>query len=73
MFSPSSEKEQTPTYPGCPCQGRFVDFLDNLRPGWEMGGAVLLQVARRASLAVNSEWSGTAREDARGRPRRRAD
>ncbi len=29
LFSPSPEKEQTPTSPGCPRQGRFVDFLDN--------------------------------------------
>ncbi len=30
LFSPSPEKEQTPTSPGCPRQGRFVDFLDDL-------------------------------------------
>ncbi len=34
LFSPSPEKEQTPTSPGCPRQGRFVDFLDDLGPGW---------------------------------------
>ncbi len=35
LFSPSPEKEQTPTSPGCPRQGRFVDFLDDLGPGWD--------------------------------------
>ncbi len=34
LFSPSPEKEQTPTSPGCPRQGRFVDFLDDLGAGW---------------------------------------
>ncbi len=38
LFSPSLEKEQTPTSPGCPRQGRFVDFLDDLGPGWDVGG-----------------------------------
>ncbi len=38
LFSPSPEKEQTPTSPGCPRQGRFVDFLDDLGPGWDAGG-----------------------------------
>ncbi len=33
---PSPEKEQTPTSPGCPRQGRFVDFLDDLGPGWDL-------------------------------------
>ncbi len=33
LFSPSPEKEQTPTSPGRPRQGRFVDFLDHLEPG----------------------------------------
>ncbi len=42
LFSPSPEKEQTPTSPGCPRQGRFVDFLDDLGPGWDAGGAALL-------------------------------
>ncbi len=45
LFSPSPEKEQTPTSPGCPRQGRFVDFLDDLGPGWDAGGAVLLREA----------------------------
>ncbi len=39
LFSPSPEKEQTPTSPGCPRQGRFVDFLDDLGPGWDAGEA----------------------------------
>ncbi len=38
LFSPSPEKEQTPTSPGCLSQGRFVDFLDDLGPGWDAGG-----------------------------------
>ncbi len=38
LFSASPEKEQTPTSPGCPRQGRFVDFLDDLGPGWDAGG-----------------------------------
>ncbi len=39
LFSPSPEKEQTPTSPGCPRQGRFVDFLDDLGPSWDAGGS----------------------------------
>ncbi len=58
LFSPSPEKEQTPTSPGCPRQGRFVDFL---------------REARRTGLCVDSAWGGAALEDAEGRPRRRAD
>ncbi len=73
LFSPSPEKEQTPTSPGCPRQGRFVDFLDDLGPGWDVGGAALLRKARRAGLCVDSAWGGAALEDAGGRPRRRAD
>ncbi len=38
LFSPSPEKEQTPTSPGRPRQGRFVDFLDDLGSGWDAGG-----------------------------------
>ncbi len=68
LFSPSPEKEQTPTSPGCPRQGRFVDLLDDLGPGWDAGGAALLREARRTGLCVDS-----ALEDAGGRPRRRAD
>ncbi len=34
LFSPSPEKEQTPTSPGFLRQGRFVDFLDDLGAGW---------------------------------------
>ncbi len=30
LFSPSPEKEQTPTSPGCPRQGRFVDIPGRL-------------------------------------------
>ncbi len=73
LFSPSPEKEQTPTSPGCPRQGRFVDFLDDLGPGWDAGGAALLREARRTGLCVDSAWGGVALEDAGGRPRRRAD
>ncbi len=36
-----------------PRQGRFVDFLDNLGPGWDSGGAALLREARRAGLCVD--------------------
>ncbi len=50
LFSPSPEKEQTPTSPGCPRQGRFVDFLDDLGPGWDAGGAALLREARCTGL-----------------------
>ncbi len=35
-FLPPPEKEQPPTSPGCPRQGRFVDFLDDLGPDWDM-------------------------------------
>ncbi len=73
LFSPSPEKEQIPTSPGCPCQGRFVDFLDDLGSGWDVGGAALLREARRDGLGVDSAWGGAALEDAGGRPRRRAD
>ncbi len=73
LFSPSPEKEQTPTSPGCPRQGRFIDFLDDLGPGWDAGGAALLREARRTGLCVDSAWGGAALEDAGGRPRRRAD
>ncbi len=73
LFSLSPEKEQTPTSPGCPRQGRFVDFLDDLGPGWDAGGAALLREARCTGLCVDSAWGGVALEDAGGRPRRRAD
>ncbi len=73
LFSPSPEKEQTPTSPGCPRQGRLVDFLDDLGPGWDAGGAALLREARRTGLCVDSAWGGAALEDAGGRPRRQAD
>ncbi len=33
LFSPSPEKEQTPTSPGCPRKDCFVDFLDDFGPG----------------------------------------
>ncbi len=68
LFSPSPEKEQTPTSPGCPLQGRFVDFLDDLGPGWDAGAAALLREARPAGLGVDSAWGGAALEDAGGRP-----
>ncbi len=73
LFSPSPEKEQTLTSPGCPSQGRFVDFLDDLGPGWDAGGTALLREARRACLVVDSAWGGAALEDTGERPRRRAD
>ncbi len=69
LFSPSPEKEQTPTSPGCPRQGRFVDFLDDLGPGWDAGGTALLREARRTGLCVDSAWGGAALEDAGGCPR----
>ncbi len=58
---------------GCLLQGRFVDFLDDLEPGWDVGGAALLREARCAGLDVDSAWGGAALEDAGGRPQRRAD
>ncbi len=73
LFSPSPEKEQIPTSPGCPRQGRFVDFLDDLGPGWDAGGAALLREARRAGQGIDSAWGGAALEDTGGRPRRWAD
>ncbi len=45
LFLQSPEKEQTPTSPGCPRKGRFVNFLDDLRPGWDARGTALLQEA----------------------------
>jgi hypothetical protein len=33
LSSSSPEKEQDPTSPGCPRQGRFVDFLEDLGAG----------------------------------------
>ncbi len=73
LFSPSPEKEQTSTSPGYPRKGRFVDFLDNLGPGWDAGGAALLREAQRAGLGFDSAWGGAALEDAGWRPRRQAD
>ncbi len=64
LFSPSPEKEQTPTSPGCPRQGRFVDFLDDLGPGWDAGGTALLREAQRTGLCVDLAWDGAALEDA---------
>ncbi len=37
-FSPSPEKDQTPTSLGCPCQGRFVNFLGRLGAWLGRGG-----------------------------------
>ncbi len=73
LFSPSPEEEQTPTSPGCPRQDRFVNFLDDLGPGWDAGGTALLREARHAGPGVDSAWGGAALEDAGGHPRRRAD
>ncbi len=68
LFSPSPEKEQTPTSLGCPRQGCFVDFLDDLGPGWDAGGAALLQEARRTGPCVDSAWGGAALATGRLRP-----
>ncbi len=68
LFSPSPEKQKIPTSSGFPRQGRFVDFLDDLGPGWDTGGAALLREARRAGLGFDSAWGGAALEDAGGRP-----
>ncbi len=73
LFSPSPEKEQIPTSPGCLRQGRFVDFLDDLGPGWDVGSAALLREARRAGQGIDSAWGEAALEDAGGHPQRRAD
>ncbi len=73
LFSPSPMKEQIPTSPGCPHQGRFVDFLDELGTGWDAGGATLLREARHAGLGIDSAWGRAALEDAGGHPWRRAD
>ncbi len=76
LFSPSPEKEQTPTSPGCPRQGRFVDFLDNLGPGWDAEAP--LSCERLDASAYVSIWPGVeqlwrTQEDVGGCPRRRAD
>ncbi len=73
LFLPSPEKEQTPTSLGCPRQGCLVDFLEDLGPGWDAGGAALLRMDRRAGLGVDSAWGGAALEDAGGRPRQWVD
>ncbi len=70
---PSPEKVETSTCPRCPRQGSFVDFLDDLEPGWDMGGAALLREAQPAGLGVDSAQGGAALEDAGVRPRLRAD
>ncbi len=58
LFSLSPEKEQIPTSPGCPRQGRFVDFLDDLGPGWDAGGATLLREARRTGQGIMVHHAG---------------
>ncbi len=58
LSPPSPEKEQTPTYPACPCQGRFFNFLDDLGPGWDAGGTAFLREARRAGLGVDLACGG---------------
>ncbi len=45
---------------------RFVDFLDDLGPGWDAGGAALLREARRTGQCVDSAWGGAALEGAHG-------
>ncbi len=66
LFSPSPEKEPIPTSPGCPRQGRFVDFLGDFGPGWDAGGAALLREVQHAGLGIDSAW-GVAAVDGRGR------
>ncbi len=71
LFSPSPEKEQIPTSSGCPRQGCFVDFLDDLGPGWDVGGTALLREVRRAGqgidLAARAAVSLQALDGRRGR------
>ncbi len=73
QHSPPGPPEKEQTLSGPLLQGRFVDFLDDLEPGWDVGGAALLREARCAGLDVDSTWGGAALEDAGGRPQRRAD
>ncbi len=73
LFLPSPEKEQLPTYPGCPCQGRFIAILDYFGAGWKLGGATLLREARRTGLGDDSTWGGASLEDAGGRPGQKVD
>ncbi len=68
LFSPSPEKEQTPTSPGCPRQGRFVNFLDNLGPGWDAGGRC--SPARGSTHRPMCRF-GLGRSSSGGCPRRR--
>ncbi len=72
-LGPAAEQKQNETEDSPPGPPPFVDFLDDLGPGWDAGGAALLREARRAGLCVDSAWGGAALEDAGGRPRRRAD
>ncbi len=60
LFSPSPEKEPIPTSPGCPRQGRFVDFLGDFGPGWDAGGAALLREVQHAGLGIDTAWGGAA-------------
>ncbi len=60
----SPEKEQIPKSPGFPRQGRFVDFLDDLGPGWDTGGTALLREARRATAKVSIQSSSGGRRRA---------
>ncbi len=69
LFSPSPEKEQIPTSPGCPHQGRFVDFLDDLGPGWEAGAPLScerLDAPAKVSIRPGAEQLWRTQEGAHG-------
>ncbi len=69
LFSPSPEKEQTSTSPGCPRQVRFVDFLDDLGPGWDAGGAApceRLDAPAYVSIRPGAEQLWRTQEGAHG-------
>ncbi len=65
LFSPSPEKEQTPTSPGCPRQGRFVDFLDDLGPGWPLS-CERLDAPAYVSIRPGAEQLWRTQEGAHG-------
>ncbi len=55
LFSPSPEKEQIPTSPGCSRQGRFVDFLDDLGPGWDPWDGLAKSPGNRTGYSLREE------------------
>ncbi len=66
---PSPEKEQTPTSPGCPRHGRFVDFVDHLGPGWDAGGPLScerLDAPAYVSIRPGAEQLWRTQEGAHG-------